>query len=151
MAVLCRELLYSGLSEQDLVNEAVMRFSGAVSTALLDSWDQPSQQVIECLCEANMRLPHLHATSFTLCQVLAIRFNTTKSNGDYEKAVSILDKVLTLHSPAESPNPYLGEMVGLAAGLARGRFNVYGYPEYLEDAISRTRAHLGSTSLEDPK
>ena len=67
------------------------------------------------------------------------------------EAMVILDKVLTLHSPAESPNPYLGEMLDLAAELARGRFNIYGYPEYLEDAISRTRAHLGSISLKDPK
>jgi len=54
MAVLCRELLSSGLSEPDLVNEAVRRFAGAVSIILVESWDQPSQQVIECLCEANL-------------------------------------------------------------------------------------------------
>ena len=151
MAILCRELLSSGLSEKGLVNEAITRFAGAVSTALLDSWDQPSQQVIECLCEANMCLPHLHAASFALCQVFAIRFYTTKLNDDYEKAMSFLDKVLTLHSPAESPNSYLGEIFGLAASLARSRFNLYGYPEYLEDAISRTHTYLRSISLKDPK
>jgi len=151
MAVLCRELLSSSLSEPDPVNEAVARFAGAVSTTLVDSWDQPSQQVIECLCEANLHLPHLHAASFALCQVFAVRFHTTKLNGDYEKAMSVLDKALILHSPAESPNPFLGEMFRLAAWLAGNRFNSYGYPEYLEDAISCTRAYLGSTSLEDPK
>jgi len=65
--------------------------------------------------------------------------------------MSVLDKVLILHSPAESPNTYLVEMFCIAVQLATDRFNLYGYPEYLEDAISRTRAYLGSTSLEDPK
>jgi len=151
MAVLCRELLSSALSEPNLLNEAVTRFAGAVGTTFVESWDQPSQQVIECLYDANLRLPHSHAASFALCHDFAIRFYTTKLNGDYEKVMSVLDKVLILHSPAESPNPYLGEVFNLAAQLARNRFNVYGYPEYLEDAISRTRAYLGSTSLEDPK
>ena len=92
--------------------------------------NKPSQQVIECLCEATMHLPHLHTASFTLYRVFAIWFYMTKLNHDYEEAMVILDKVLALHSPAESSNPYLGEMLDLAAELARGRFNIYGYPVY---------------------
>jgi len=151
LAALCREVLSLGLSEPDLVNEAVTRFGGAVSTTLIDSWDQPSKQVVECLCEVNMRLPHAHVASLVLCQVFVIRFYTTKLNGDYDQAMSMIDKVLIPHSPAESPNPYLGQVFGLAAGLAKSRFTFYGYPEYLEDAISRMNAYLGWISVRDPK
>jgi CHAT domain-containing protein len=151
MAVLCRELLSSasGPSEPNVVN-SITRFAEAVSATLIASWDRPSNQVIECLCEANMRLPHVYAASSALCQVFAIRFFATKLNGDYEKAMSIIDKVLIPHSPAENPNPHLGKVFDLAARLAEHRFHFYGYPEYLEDAIFRTNAYLGWTSVKDP-
>ena len=43
------------------------------------------------------------------------------------------------------------DALAAAAQIARSRFIFYGTPEYLEEAISRTRAHLISTSSEDPK
>ena len=62
-----------------------------------------------------------------------------------------LDRIITSHSPAESPNKDLTHALTTAAQLAHIRFMLYETPEYLEEAISRTRARLISTSLEDPK
>jgi len=148
MAVLCREQLSSNLLEPEL-NSAVESFVGAVITRM--SLDPPSQQIIDCLCEANARLPHSHNVSIALSNSFLRRFILTRSHEDYESAMAPLDKIITSHSPAESPNQYLTEALAAAAQIARARFIFYGTPEHLEEAISRTRAWLVSTSLEDPK
>ena len=58
MTVLCCELLSSNALEQDL-NPAVENFAAPMLTHAKDTHDLPWQQVIECLCEANIQLPHL--------------------------------------------------------------------------------------------
>jgi len=116
MAVLCCELLSSSLSKPDLVTEAVARFAGAFSTTLVDSWDQPSQQVIERLCTYVRRIwvctcPIYMLLPFALCQVFVVCFHTTKLNGNYKKAMSILDRALIdtyPPFPSRESQPILG-------------------------------------------
>ena len=144
MSVLCHELLSSALYEPDL-NDAIASFARAVCTHINHSTNQPSQQIFDCLREANMRFPDLHVVSFALLQILSLRFSITKSNDDYENAIYFSDRIIT------SPSSYLTPALGLAAGLAGQRFIFHGNLEYLEEAIIRTRSHLESISPEDPQ
>ena len=149
MVVLCREQLSSNLLGPEL-NHAVESFARAVITCMACSLDPPSQRVIECLCEANTRLPDSHDVSMTLSKSFLFRFISTRSSEDYECAMAPLDKIITSHFPAEAPNQHLMEALAEAAQIAHWRFVLLGTPEYLEEAIYRTRAHLVSTPLEDP-
>ena len=150
MSVLCREQLSSNLLGPEL-NGTVESFAGAVNTYMWNALGLPSQQIIGCLCEANARLPDSCAVSIALSTSFHCRFMSTHSNEDYQRAMAPLDRVISSHSPVESSNQYLTYALSAAADIAYGRFLVYGTPELLEEAISRTRAHLISTSLEDPK
>ena len=149
-AVLLREQLSSDLFRPEL-NDTVDAFSIAFDTYFADFLNPPSQQIIEYLYEANARLPDSSHISFALSQSFLLRFILTLSNEDYERAMAPLDRIITSHSPAESPNKDLTRALTTAAQLTHIRFMLYETPEYLEEAISRTRAHLISTSLEDPE
>jgi CHAT domain-containing protein len=150
MAILCHERLSSGFLGPEL-NRIVESFAEAVITRIGDFIDQPSQQIIKCLCEANARFPDSYHVSIALSMSFLLRFVLTQSNEDYERAMAPLDRIITSHSPAESPKQDLTEALAAAANLAYGRFILFGTPEYLEEAISRTRVRLISTSLEDSK
>ena len=147
MAVLCHEQLSSNLLGSELI-DAVELFAQAVNHS--DPLNVPSQPIIECLCEANARFPDSCPVSIALSRSFRLRFFLTHSHEDYERAMVSLDRVITSHSPAESSKE-LTDALADAAQLAYHRFNLYNIPEHLEDAISRTRAHLISTPLEDPK
>ena len=151
MAVLCRERLTSGLLGPELNRVVVESLAEAVITHSGNSMDPPSQQIIECLYEANARFPDSYHVSIALSTSFVRRFVLTQSNEDYERAMAPLDRIVTSHSPAESPNQDLTVALAAAANLAHGRFILFGTPEYLEEAISRTRTRLISTSLEDPE
>ena len=149
MSILCRELVSSDLSGPEL-NVSVEDYARAVLPYLYNSLN-PSQQVIECLREANARLPDSHVVSFALSKYLFHRFFETQSNEYYENAMALLDKAIASHSPEDGPGENLRRSLTLAAQFARYRFVFCENPDYLEDAIIRTRAHLGSISLEDPE
>ena len=149
MAVLCREQLSSNPFGPEL-NDTVELFAQAVLNNS-DLLDLPLQPIIECLCEANARFPASRSVSMALSWSFRLRFILSHSNQDYEHAMASLDTIITSHSPAESPNKYLTDALAGAAQLAYDRFILYETLEHLEDAISRTRTHLISTPLEDPK
>jgi len=121
MAVLCHEQLSSNLSGPEL-NRAVGSFAGAVMTKIADLSEPPPQQIIECLCEANARLPDSHNVSITLSRSLLLRFLLTHSNEDYEGAMAPLERIITSYSPAEIPNQSLTDALAAAARLAHCRF-----------------------------
>jgi len=150
MSVLCRELLSSDALEQDL-NPAVESFAGTLLAHMKDTFDHPSQQVIKCLCEANTRLPDSHPVSLALSLASSLRFRGTKSDDDYECAMGHLDKLIASRFPVCGPDKTLRQHLSLAATLAVLRSLIYRNPEHLEEAISRTRAHLGFVSIEDPE
>ncbi|KAH9994307.1 CHAT domain-containing protein [Russula compacta] len=79
---------------------------------------------------------------------LVYRFNQTHSLDDYREAMSIMDKILA------NPNrdAELVELATAMAGsLAFSRFQYYGKPEHIEEAILRIRTLLGSMSPENPQ
>ena len=150
MSVLCCGLLSSDALVQDL-DAAFESFAETIIDHLTDTFDPPSQHVIECLCEASTRLPGSLSISMALTVALTIRFDITKSNDDYERVMGHLDKPIASHVPGGSPSEPLRLHFYLAAKLAARRFYYHHNPEHLEEAISRTRALLGFVSAEDPK
>jgi CHAT domain-containing protein len=149
MSILCRELLSSDLPKQD-IGDTVESFARAVLISLIYQWNQPSQQMIDCLEEASMHLPDSQIISFALFRYFELRFFITKSDDDYENAMDALDKMLAGNASTDSPGPYLAQALHAAAGLAGDRFRYYEDPKYLEEALSRYRAILDSTSPGDP-
>ena len=151
MSILCRALLASDASMDPPLEDAITNLARAVNHVIVQSEDQPSEQVIGCLREANRRLPGLHEASTALSWSLFMRFNETKSHNDYEDAKAVLDQIITSHSESNAVNPggHVKEASSLAATLAFGRWAFYQKPEYLEEAISRRRSHLNKMSLED--
>jgi CHAT domain-containing protein/tetratricopeptide (TPR) repeat protein len=152
MTALCRELLTSG----DLTELPVLAIKAlarvVVSSPLAGLDTRPLDQLIECLREANARLPDLHfiPSAFSLC--LYTRFKATKSNDDYDDAITILDKIIASHSSADNPGlrSRVQDAASLAAMLAYMRFTYYWKPDYLEEAIFRLRIHLNTMPIEDP-
>jgi hypothetical protein len=65
MSALCHELLASGHSETELI-VPMESFARVVAAHVIKEWREPSQQVIECLREANTRLPDSHGISYAL-------------------------------------------------------------------------------------
>jgi len=149
MTVLCRELLSSDASEREL-NAAVENFARTLIGHAKDTYDLPWQQVIECLCEANIRLPDSHSVSMALSMTFGLRFDITKSNDDYLCAMGHIDKLIAFYSRVGGHDQHLRVYLYLAATLATRRSDFYSNPEHLEEAIRRTRAHLDVVSVEDP-
>jgi CHAT domain-containing protein len=152
MTVLCQELLTS----DDLTVypvRAIQTFASIVRSLVgLESDTQFSEQLIECLREANVRLPDSHDVPYALSWCLFMRFDATKSNDDCDDAIVILDKIVASHSSADDPDlrSRAQEAARLAATLAHGRSTLYQKPEYLEEALFRRRAHLSTLPLEYP-
>jgi tetratricopeptide (TPR) repeat protein len=150
MTVLCQELLTS----DELTGHtalAIETLASAVSS--LHGFDtQLLEQLIECLREANARLPDLHDVPYALSCCLFMRFYATKSNNDYDEAIAILDKIIASHSSANDPDLRWRAQAAanLAAMLGYRRFDFYGNPDFLEEAIFRRRAHLSTVPLEHP-
>ena len=150
MSILCRGLLSSDALEQDL-NPAVESFVQTILAHIKDTSDQPSQQVIECLRDANTWLPDSYSVSLALSLAFGLCFRVTKSNDDYECAIGHLDKLIASHFPVGGPSKTMRQHLSLATNLAILRSLIYSNPENLEEAISRTRAHLGFVPVEDPE
>ena len=149
MAVLCLELLKSDLSTA-LVTNFIMDLVRAVK-ARFKRWTEQREpfpdKLIECLREANVRLPDSYDVSMMLAWSLYARFRTAHSNDDYEEGITILDKVI--RAPGDAPTQ--GQKVAsmFVTLFAHTRSSTNGKPECLEQAIYRTRILLGETSLED--
>jgi tetratricopeptide (TPR) repeat protein len=148
MTDLCREFLTS----DDLAGLPALAINALASVVVLLVHDtRPSEQLIECLREANLRLPDLHDVPYALSLCLSKRYNTTRSKDDYGEAIAILDKIITSDSSAGDPNlrSRAQRAAGLTATLAHCRFLFFGRPDYLEEAIFRCRAHLSILPPED--
>ncbi|KAH9957209.1 CHAT domain-containing protein [Russula dissimulans] len=149
ISTLCFELFTSEVNESQL-KTAVVGLSKAVAF-FMASWNELSERVVECLREANRRLPNLHSLSIVLSMSLFTRFYSTKSHDDYKDAIATLDRIIASDSPAEIPGIYMREALDQAATLAMFRSNLDGNPEYLEHAILRYRDYLNKTPFEDPE
>ena len=143
MTTLCRELLRSGV-EESLLIRAVKPFAHAIC-ATNTPYGQPLPDgAIECLREARIRLPNLEEVCFALAVSLYVRFNWAQKDDDYEEAMSIADELI------DDTNGRMELATRLAASLARSRLAFYSKPEYLAEAIFRTRTCLNAISSEGP-
>ena len=148
MAVLCHELLKS-----DMPTTSVTGFTMGLVQAVnaqfgrLSEQQEPSDKVIECLREANVRLPDSHEISIALAWSLLERFRMAYSNDDYEEGITLLDKVTRASGDGLTQHQELA--LRLATSFAQARSSMFGKPEYLEEAIYRTRTLLSEASLED--
>jgi hypothetical protein len=149
MSVLSHDLLASDVWGPTL-NRAIENLTRAV-IHVIDISNQPSQQVIECLREAHAHRPDFHAVSYALSWSLFSRFCVSRTNEDYEDAMTTLDKIIVSHIPTDSPSKFVSAAFSLATMLAHGRFIFRGSPEDLEEAIFRSRSALNTVPLEDPE
>ena len=150
MAVLCHELLKSDMSTTDL-NGCIMNLLRAVDaqSGRLYERQEHSDRVIGCLREAIIRKLDCHEqVSLTLTWCLFYRFRATHSNDDYEEGMTILENVIP--TPEDRSKRRLREIVlTFFAFFARERSEMFGKPEYLEEAIYRTRASRAESSYLD--
>jgi CHAT domain-containing protein len=144
MAVLCHELLKSDISTNSItgfVMDLVRAVDPKAQFGRLNKPQAPSDKVIECLREANVRLPDSHEVSNALAWSLFERFHIADSNDDYEEAITILDKVM--NAPGDRPADQ-GIALWMVSYYAQARYFRFWKPEYLEQAIYRTRMALGA-------
>jgi hypothetical protein len=69
----------------------------------------------------------------------------THSNGDYEEATALLERILDPNQPGECPDSTRDLASSLATLLAYARSTVFDNPGYSEVAISRLRTLLSSS------
>ncbi|KAI0255206.1 CHAT domain-containing protein [Lactifluus subvellereus] len=150
MAILCHELLASNIPESSLM-APLMALVKAVRTKYSEL-GEPRAQVIECLQEANKRLPDFHRLSFALAISFTRRFYVTNSIDDYEKAMATLDGIMTStsHSTSHPSQDIRIPTLTTITALAWARAANFGKPEYLEEASNRLRTYLDKASLDDP-
>ena len=67
---------------------------------------KPPAKVIDCLRKAKIHLSDSDEVSISLALTLLDRFNSSRSNDDYEEGTIILNKVLTSHAPGDDPSQY---------------------------------------------
>jgi len=66
----------------------------------------PSEKVIGCLRRVIIRLPDLLGVSIVLARYLFRRFMITVSDDDYNEGMAILDKIVGIRGPGDTPSPY---------------------------------------------
>ena len=73
----------------------------------------------------------------------------TPSNGDYDDAIAILERILDPNQPGKCPSPIMNQAPPLLAILVYSRSAAFPNPEYSEVAISRLRALLQSSFIDE--
>ena len=152
IVALCHELL----SLDDLEThstDAIEAFANLFHTHYtLELARPPLDELIQCLRAANTRLPDSHHVPLAISMCLLLRFNATRSNDDYNDAITTLDRIIATHSSADDPSlrASASDAAALAATFARNRFICFGRPDHLEEAIFRERAYLSTLSLNHP-
>jgi hypothetical protein len=147
MAVLTRELLTIETSDIDTTCLINFIWEVVASNIELGVPDQPLDELIECLRVAIRRRPDLHHGRAAFTKSLACRYYMTCVDADYEEAMSILDEIATSgYSQDKSVAAFQEHATSVAVQLAMFRSNVHESPEYLEEAIYRTRACHSSSS-----
>jgi len=153
MAALCDELLDSYISKKS-PNSPIIPFVTAVRAYVNTPFQGqiPPEKVIGCLRKATTRLfgQDLHEASIALAESLLIRFSITPSGDDFKEGMAILDKIINLRDPGDSPSPHRERALQLALQFTLAQFHIYGKPEHLEQAIYCHRAFLNEAPSEDP-
>ncbi|KAI0292212.1 hypothetical protein B0F90DRAFT_1823106 [Multifurca ochricompacta] len=144
MVILCQELLTCHSSANHTTHAIDALVSAILCELRQEKQVQPLDGIIKCLRDAlKICPPGLHPVPLGLAVTLIIRYRTNFSNGDYDEAMTLLESVI-----ASRPQFQIEASV-YAATLACLRVSFYPNPEYLEEAISRFRTLLGSSSLDN--
>ena len=151
IVVLCRELLPIS-ADSGFPNDAFLSLKQA-----LDAENNRGQQiqlldeVIECIRDAEKLCPpDLHYyIQFFLANQLFTRVMETPSTCDYDDAIAILERIIDPNRPGECPNSILNQAPPLLAMLVYSRSAVFPNPEYSEVAISRLRALLQLSFIDE--
>jgi CHAT domain-containing protein len=147
IAILSRELLTVETSDIDTTRLIDLISWVVQSNSRPNVPDQPLDELIECLRAAMKRRPDLPQGRVAFALSLLFRYHRTSRNDDYEEAMSILDEITASeNSQDKSVVKIQAFATGLAAFLAKFRSDAHWSPEYLEEAIYRTRAVLKSSS-----
>jgi hypothetical protein len=148
MAVLSRELLET--SDVDATHSIILIHAVVISKIGSSVPDQPLDELIEFSRVARKRRPDLLKGQMIFAYSLVCRYCMTCENDDYEEAASILDEIIACMSPGNSQDEYVtlarATATSFVAVLAGIRWTDYQNPEYLEEAIYRSRT---SASLKE--
>ncbi|KAH8995829.1 CHAT domain-containing protein [Lactarius hatsudake] len=153
MATLCHELLTSDASEDDTTHSVTRISELVLSKVRLWLPHRPLDKVIKCLRVARVHKPDHRQAHFALAVSLGTHYYVTFVNDDYEKAASVLDEIVTSNasnSPGDSQNDFVAEAQWFVTMMAMTRSATHETPEYLEEAIYRTREYLASSSVKQP-
>ena len=147
MTVLCRELITSN----DFPTAAFMSLGEAVLSEFARGRPIKSlDAVIECLRDAvRVCPPGSHFIMYALATALGTRFNETHSHDDYEGATVLLERILDPDQPGGCTDSMRSLASSRVTLLAQNRSAIFENPEYSEVAISRLRAELNSSSLDE--
>src|SRR6266702_4174043 len=150
MVVLCRELLTSNISA-DFPVGAFESLKQAVNAEFVRERPIPLlNEVIECLRDAvKLCPPGSYDVLFALADTLCTRFFKTRSNDDFEDATALLETILDPNQPGECPDSIRDLASSVATVLAFVRSVIFENPENSEMAISRIRALLCSSSIDE--
>jgi len=150
MVTICRELLTLDVSP-DFLEVALVSLNDAVNAESKRGLPvQPLDEIIECLQDAVKVLPPgSHRVWFALADVLSERFFVTHSIGDYEEATAILERIVDPNYPGECPDSIRTRVQVRVITLAYARSVFFENPEYSELALSRLRASLSSSALDE--
>jgi CHAT domain-containing protein len=111
--------------------------------------DLPADELIEFLREAMKRRPDRPQGRAAFALSLVYRYYRTNGNDDYEEAMSILDEMTTSRNSQDKTMAFFPAFAtGLASFLAELRSSAHWSPEYLEEAIHRTRTCRDSSYTE---
>jgi tetratricopeptide (TPR) repeat protein len=157
MVALCRELFTSDLSGDFPIAAFISLGKAADAEFIRGRPIELLDEVIECLREATKVCPPGADNAsirlrLTVADQLGTRFMTTHSLDDYEEATALLEKILNPNQlgGCQLEDSIWGEASLLAAALAAHRdITFFRNPEYSEVAISRLRAALTSTSIDE--
>ncbi|KAF8270880.1 hypothetical protein EI94DRAFT_1698508 [Lactarius quietus] len=154
MAFLCGELFNLRASGVDTTLLICLITSIVEPKFRLGVPDQPLDELIECLQAARMHIPNiLQARGRLALAISLIRYGMTYVNDDYEEAMSMLDAIKASSFPGDGQDNLKAELVAKAqlhtSLLAESRPRAYEAPEYLEEAIYRTRAFCSSYPVKE--
>ncbi|KAH9055374.1 CHAT domain-containing protein [Lactarius vividus] len=150
MVVLCRELLTTTSSTDDLVATFSL-LDAATGAQFSRGWTLSSiDENIECLRDAvKMCSPDSYQVLFVLARTLYIRFTQTHLIDDYEEATALLERILDTNKPSRCPDSIRDQASSLVVHLELFRLTTFKNPLHSEVAIPRLRTLLSSSSIDE--
>jgi hypothetical protein len=143
MAVLCLEMLNSDDAFIPLFEATVDPRRESICI----------DQVIECFRQANIRFPYSPRLSHFLGELLSKRFfEKGFADDDYNEAIASLNRAITLATDLfKDTDDYdqngVQNCLWSIATTSYSRYDLFGKPEYLEEAISHHRTYLSSSCV----